>query len=353
MTYPVIEAPIEQVYTRSDGKTGYRWSAGRKAAPSLIVLHYDATFSAYATWKVLKERGLSVHFTVDRDGTRLRHVADANRCYHAGSASSSWLGLADPNDISLGAEITNIGWLTGVYNKDKVKEPAYRWSDKAHPEHAPDFDGFEYYRLESWTDPKGVVKKTAIVTRQPGSKFPDHRQATREYLWAKYSAAQVESIVEMVMDWVNQYGILPENIVGHEHLDPSRKLDPGPAFRAVWDAIEKAYPQQVKDKKLIDPNHLTALRVKALQSHLRRLGVYSGSIDGDWGPRTQSALEDAFALFFDDYDFPWVDLEVRNVTELCGALRRVPGFNPAFMDTDERGRLRTNVSRIQHLLDND
>lgn len=64
--------------------------------------------------------------------------------------------------------------------------------------------------------------------------------------------------------------------------------------------------QQSKLKRLIGQTWVDALwhdlqnRTKALQAYLKRVGVYSGAIDGIMGPRTQHAIESLKTAYPDD-----------------------------------------------------
>lgn len=65
--------------------------------PSMFVNHWDATLSSSHCARILNNRGLSVHFMIDNDGTILQALDTNHIAYHAGG----W------NSLSIGVEITN------------------------------------------------------------------------------------------------------------------------------------------------------------------------------------------------------------------------------------------------------
>jgi hypothetical protein len=73
----------------------FRKTPGRK--PSLFVVHWDACLSSASCASVLSQRGLSVHFCIDNDGTIYQLVDAENVAYHASNA----------NGISVGVEVSN------------------------------------------------------------------------------------------------------------------------------------------------------------------------------------------------------------------------------------------------------
>jgi len=212
-----VSAPIERLYQKN-GKTKSRWGLGRDGDPTVIVLHYDATFSAIDTHRILTNRGISVHKTLERDGVFHEHVAEENRCWHAGYGS--WLGKTNLNHVSLGVEITNIGQMEGIYEESMGR--GYRSTREV----VPDFDGNEYYRNEGYKDKNGVQKTTLVITKQPCTAvFPDHREGFKGAFWARYSdPGQAQSIALQCVEWADKYGILPENIVGHEIVTPQTSV---------------------------------------------------------------------------------------------------------------------------------
>ncbi len=73
----------------------YRKSPKRK--PGMFVIHWDACLSSASCASVLKERGLSVHFCLDNDGTIYQLVDCDDIAYHAGTV----------NAVSIGIEVSN------------------------------------------------------------------------------------------------------------------------------------------------------------------------------------------------------------------------------------------------------
>jgi hypothetical protein len=73
----------------------YKKKAGRK--PSMFVVHWDACLSSASCASVLAQRGLSVHFCIDNDGTIYQLVDAEHIALHASNA----------NSVSIGVEVSN------------------------------------------------------------------------------------------------------------------------------------------------------------------------------------------------------------------------------------------------------
>ena len=75
----------------------------------ILVMHYTGMRTAEAALARLcdPEAKVSSHYTIDRDGTVYRHVAEERRARHAGV--SYWAGVRDVNSRSIGIEIVNPG----------------------------------------------------------------------------------------------------------------------------------------------------------------------------------------------------------------------------------------------------
>jgi N-acetyl-anhydromuramyl-L-alanine amidase AmpD len=77
---------------------------------SCIVLHHTAVAAnaqSTANFFADPKSKVSAHFVVDRDGSVIRCVPDDKRAWHAGR--SSFNGVGDVNNYSLGIEISNAG----------------------------------------------------------------------------------------------------------------------------------------------------------------------------------------------------------------------------------------------------
>jgi hypothetical protein len=113
---------------------GYRASINRK--PKLFVNHWDVCLSSESCVKVLNQRGISVHFCIDNDGTIYQLLDTSNVAFHAGSRA--W------NDASVGVEISN-AWYP-KYQDWYIKNgfgPRPIWKNKVvHGKKQPDFLGF-------------------------------------------------------------------------------------------------------------------------------------------------------------------------------------------------------------------
>lgn len=66
---------------------------------SMFVNHWDVCLSSAACNKVLNKRGISVHFSIDNDGTIYQHMDTQHVGWHAGSRRI--------NELSIGVEISN------------------------------------------------------------------------------------------------------------------------------------------------------------------------------------------------------------------------------------------------------
>jgi len=74
---------------------------------SVLVIHDTEIGTAQETLEVLLNRGLSVQYIVEKNGTIYQMVDEWNRAWHAGAGS--WGTYTDINSVSTGIEIVNMG----------------------------------------------------------------------------------------------------------------------------------------------------------------------------------------------------------------------------------------------------
>jgi hypothetical protein len=100
-----IQWPKVRLWFEGEGlrqRKGYK-RLFQKREPSFFVCHWDVCLSSESCYKVLQQRGLSVHFLIDNDGTIYQTMDMNDVAYHAGSRK--W------NDASIGVEISNAYYL--------------------------------------------------------------------------------------------------------------------------------------------------------------------------------------------------------------------------------------------------
>lgn len=84
-------------------------NVGGQIMPSYIVVHYDAAPNATSAinWMVNPSSKVSAHLHIDRAGNVVQLVEFNKKAWHAGK--SSWRGLTDLNNYSIGIELQNTG----------------------------------------------------------------------------------------------------------------------------------------------------------------------------------------------------------------------------------------------------
>ncbi len=160
--------------------------------PSLLVMHYTASQSAKGaiSWLCNPRAKASAHLVIDLDGT-VTQLAPFNRVtWHAGR--SVWKKRANCNAFSIGIEMTNAGPLAKLANG--------KFAD-AYGKSIP-------------------ASQVAMLA---------HKFDGAEKPWMTYPAAQIAVAVDVAKAICDAYRI--SEIAGHDDIAPTRKRDPGPAFR--------------------------------------------------------------------------------------------------------------------------
>jgi N-acetylmuramoyl-L-alanine amidase len=194
-----------------------------------FVLHYDVCVSSHRCFRVLHDqRGLSVHFLLDVDGTIYQTLDLVHRARHAG-----WV-----NDRSVGIEIAHIG----AYPADN---PAWR------KYYVEDQEGLRLRAPESFSVPEGDWRPARAgvfkgVINGAELEMVDYTEEQYRSLaalvdWLATEFPRLAKRVprddqgEVATDEMTRRELEAfEGIIGHNHVT-KRKSDPGPAMD--WDRL--------------------------------------------------------------------------------------------------------------------
>lgn len=171
-----------------------------KITPTIIVMHYTASWRAAGAIKTLSTRSakVSAQIVIDTDGTITQLVPFDVKAWHAGP--SVYKGIKGLNSHSIGIEIVNPGYL-------KMQA-----------------DG-------SFKDSNGRIHSAAKV--QQTIKTKDPRVGSGDWHWPMYPKPQLEAVERLTRILIDEYGIT--DIVSHRQIDTRGwKTDPGPAFPMAY-----------------------------------------------------------------------------------------------------------------------
>jgi N-acetylmuramoyl-L-alanine amidase len=202
-----------------------------------FVLHYDVCGTSKLCFKVLHaERGLSVHFMLDLDGTIYQSLDLRERAWHATIA----------NGRSVGVEIANIG----AYSENAIPDRLVEW-------YAKDADGKtritvpKRFGEQKWRDPNFVPRPRRpepIVGEVQGKKLRMYDLTPEQFdSLVKLTAGLAKVFPKIKLDYPRDPAgkLVPHKladdefrkfsgVLGHFHVQ-GNKTDPGPALD--WDAL--------------------------------------------------------------------------------------------------------------------
>lgn len=161
--------------------------------PRFLVIHYTAggTASGAVNWFAGPNK-VSAHLVIGHDGEITQMVPFDTVCWHAGK--SRWRNVKGLNSHSIGIEVANWGKL--------LRSGSGGW-------------------VSSTGKPVPAERVVVAAHRDfPGT----------EHGWELFDEVQYEATVLAAKAIVTEYGIDPDDVVGHEDIAPIRKIDPGPAF---------------------------------------------------------------------------------------------------------------------------
>lgn len=173
-----------------------------------VIMHYTGSTNPRGTRKWLgmaDDVFVSVHFIVERDGRIWQLIPLDERGAHAGGLSSKLFGKGNVNGRTIGIELMNVGPLK--------------------------FDGEELKTLSG--------KSFTFAPISAGGNRPGRDDDYPHTSWEAYPTAQIDSTVELLKKLSVEFPVLKSDphsrVTGHENVDPTRKMDPGPAF--PWEIV--------------------------------------------------------------------------------------------------------------------
>ena len=160
-------------------------------SPLYLIMHYTAgpTLDGAVEWFKKEEAKASAHLVIGRSGEIVQMVAFNKKAWHAGK--SVWGNLEGMNQYSIGIELVNAGKLRRRSDGKWVN-----WANNIIPDN-----------------------EVAEATHESESSLAG---------WHEYTEAQVMAAIEVatLLDGIYQF----TDVLGHEDVSPSRKVDPGPLF---------------------------------------------------------------------------------------------------------------------------
>lgn len=162
--YFPIQWPKVKLFFEADGMKltkGFKRHEGERK-PSFFVCHWDVCLSSKMCHRVLEQRGISVHFAIDNDGTIYQFMDMNDVAWHAGG--TLW------NDRSIGVEIANGYYLKhqSWYKKNGLSERPIVEGAVCHGSTMEPFTDFypeQYAALKALM--KAVHKATGIPLQAP------------------------------------------------------------------------------------------------------------------------------------------------------------------------------------------
>jgi len=183
-----IEWPKVNLWFESDGlkmRKGFK-RMFEKRDPSFFVCHWDVCLSSESCFKVLENRGLSVHFLIDNDGTIYQTMDMNDVAYHAGSRT--W------NNKSIGVEISNAYYPQhqGWYEKNVGEKRPLVTDAIVHGQKLSPFTDFYPEQTEAL---KALMKAVNRATGIPLKTPLDRSKSTNTTVSKKAASGRFEGFV--------------------------------------------------------------------------------------------------------------------------------------------------------------
>lgn len=205
-----------------------------------LVVHYTAVNDNATSLKLLTEGRVSSHYLIMQGDYPIYQLVDNDKsAWHAGA--SSFRGMSNLNDNSIGIEIVN----EGIYEKHRE---------------AVGYPPYHHY--------------------------------------ADYDERQIHQVGTLLQTLSQQYNINPRNIVAHSDIAPERKSDPGAKF--PWERLYRDYGvgawYNESDKREFMQVAFNQIAVADIKAELRQYG-YAVNDTPTWDKPSRDVVY-AFQLHF-------------------------------------------------------
>lgn len=180
--------------------------------PKYLIMHYTAGASAESSANHMANPGTkaSAHIVIGRNGNMIQMVPFNIKAWHAGK--SRWLNLVGLNSHSIGIELDNVGVLKKVGSQYKT----------------------------SWNKP---VSNDEVIEAEHKNRPGVIRG------WQSFTEEQLEAALELATLLREQYKLI--DVLGHDDIAPTRKIDPGPAF--PMDRFKSVFHGRDQDDTSLNP----------------------------------------------------------------------------------------------------
>ena len=183
-----IKWPKVKLWFEGDGfrmRKGFKRMT-EKRDPSFFVCHWDVCLSSKSCYKVLENRGLSVHFLIDNDGTIYQTMDINDVAYHAGSRT--W------NNKSIGVEISNAYYPKHQdwYKRNVGEERPLITDAVVHGKKLDPFTGFYPQQLDAL---KALMRAVNKATGIPLQAPLDRSKSTNATVSKKAASGRFEGFV--------------------------------------------------------------------------------------------------------------------------------------------------------------
>lgn len=198
-----------------------------------------------ARWLCNSVSQASAHDLISRSAVHYRLVPYSQKAWHAGSRKTKpkLNGKTGLNSWSIGVELANWGpifkaikdekvlWYTGKKDDNGEKIYETRWRKEGHL----------YVHMKNWT--YSYTGPTPLECESLLSASLGNFPSDTVELWEPYPDVQIKKYVDLLKYQVELYGIGRDWVARHQDVDPTRKMDTGPALD--WEKfLDQVFPQQ-------------------------------------------------------------------------------------------------------------